>query len=209
MKHSISPLILLLLLCACSGGRDPIPYLNQWNVKHYSTDGFDHCKGYGCRLIDHVTLTQQQWAQIDSHFIPPSVSAADERNKLEKVIGEFERIVGPITNTHTDIKDTFYRLGDDQLDCVDESVNTTTYLLLLQERKHIRFHNIHGPTARPPFVAGAKWPHQAALIEDKQNKQKFVVDSWFEDSGYNAYVVNADEWFYNWSPRKAGRERSR
>ena len=192
----------LLLLTACVSPRDPVDYLSQWNVKNYSSSGFDHCKGYGCRLIDHVKLSSKEWRRIDRFFRTPAKNAEIERSRLESVIGEFERIVGPITNTHTDVKDTFYKLGDDQLDCVDESVNTTTYLLMLQERGHLKFHEIEQPAARPILLAGNRWPHQAAVVRDKETQTRYVVDSWFEDSGADAYVVEVKEWTYGWSPRK-------
>ena len=141
-------------------------------AKSHSVDGFDHCKGYGCRLIDHVKLDKKAWRKIDKHFRKKPKNAAQERERLEPVIGEFERIVGPITNTHTDVKDTFYKLGDDQLDCVDESVNTTTYLLLLQERGHIKFHDVEAPTSRPILLGGNRWWHQSAVIRDKETQMR-------------------------------------
>lgn len=208
MKYLVL-VVLPILLSACVGPQDPVTYLNNWNVHNYSSKGFDHCKGYGCRLIDHVQLDKKSWRTIDSHFRRTPKNAKEERARLKPVIGAFERIVGPITGTDTDVRDTFYKLGDDQLDCVDESVNTTTYLLMLQERGHIKFHEIEQPTARPILLAGNRWPHQAAVIRDKETQARYVVDSWFEDSGADAYVVPVKEWRHGWSPRKAREKKAR
>lgn len=199
---------MLPVLSACVAPQDPVDYLKQWNVQSHSSAGFDYCKGYGCRLIDHVEIDKKSWKKIDNYFKTPSKTAQSERDRLKLVIGEFERIVGPITGTDTDVKDTFYALGDDQLDCVDESVNTTTFLLILQERGHIKFHEIEQPTARPILLAGNRWPHQAAVIRDKKTQTRYVVDSWFEDSGEDAYVVEVKEWTYGWSPKKAKKKQA-
>ncbi len=203
MRYLI-PLAILPILSACVAPQEPTSYLKQWHVHNYTSKGFDHCKGYGCRLIDHVQLDKKSWRSIDRIFKRKSKSAIEERSRLSRAIGKFEKIVAPITNTATDVHGTFYEMGDDQLDCVDESINTTTYLLLLQERGHLKFHDIEQPTSRPILVGGNRWPHQSAVIREKDSQVRYVVDSWFENSGENAHVVPVKEWTYGWSPRKAG-----
>lgn len=202
MKLSLTFLILILCCTACAKTPSPEGYLNQWNVHNYTSQGFDHCKGYGCRLIDHIKLDARSWRKIDRFFVPKSKTPVIERQRLAKVASAFEKIVAPITNTTNDVKGTFYKLGDDQLDCVDESINTTTLLLILRERGHILFHDVKAPTSRPPFLGGNRWPHQAATIKDRETNIHYVVDTWFENSGGTSYVLPVQQWVYGWSPRK-------
>ncbi len=205
MKYIL--ILLSLLLCGCtSTPQDYKNVLTQWKIENYTSEGFDHCKGYGCRLMDHVIFDAHAWTQIDQIFIPPSENAREEQQRIGYSIGLFERIVGPITGTETDVHGTFYALGDDQLDCVDESINTTIYLALLKERGHLMFHDLNAPTARPPFLSGNPWWHQAAVIRETETQTGYVVDSWFEDNGAPAHIVPLKEWMHRWFPKKSGFE---
>lgn len=175
-------------------------YLGSKKIPAPTLERFPHCYGYGCPSHFLVELGKKDYARIDRIFTPRSRTAEQERRRLEIAIGEFERIVGPLTGTDRDVGDTFKQTGDGQLDCVDESTNTTIYLDLLRQRGHLRFHDIEQPQIRLPFTGGGYWIHQTAVIRDRESGEKYAVDSWFDDNGQPAYIVPFDAWKHGWKP---------
>ncbi len=199
--------ILSVSLSGCETLGNYEDYLAKRTLTKSDGRSVSHCHGYGCKFIKNYELSLDEWARIDAYFEPPSTSAAEERDRLEQAIAEFERIIGPKAGTDGDIKDTFYRFGSGQLDCVDESTNTTVYMSALQERGHLKFHTISAPDVSIPIIHSRRWPHQTAVIIDNETGDKYAVDSWFRDNGEQTDVVPLDTWKDGWSPRweKEGR----
>ena len=193
---------LLAFVSGCSSSpHDYIEYLSQKGVTQLSPSTFNHCRGYGCRIVDsNLSLDNQDWEEIKNLFTPQAQSASEEREKIAHAIGRFESIIGPLTGTENDIKGTYHRLGDDQHDCVDESINTTIYLSMLEQSDLIRFHNIGTPSSRLPLIARGLGPHQSAVIIEKDTGDRFAVDSWFHNNGHKAEIVSMNKWFFGWRP---------
>ena len=88
------------------------------------------CYDNGCASLDEVALTERQWKQVRSILEPEPGSAAEERERLREAIALMERFVGRITGTWQDKGGTFNFDSPGQMDCVDESINTTMYLTM-------------------------------------------------------------------------------
>jgi hypothetical protein len=43
-------------------------------------------------------------------------------------------------------------------------------------------------------------PHTTAVIRDIENRQDYVVDSWFFDNGERPVIMPLEEWKSGWSP---------
>lgn len=130
----------------------------------------------------------------------PLQSPEAERERIKTAIGLFEQKVGAKTGTSVDIHGTFFKTGKYQLDCVDESTNTTVYLSLLQQKGLIRFHRVEGPSVRLPLIHAGRWPHQTAVITELNTSEFFAVDSWFHDNGAPAEIISLKEWKEGWKP---------
>jgi hypothetical protein len=197
-------LIALLITGACASSpaeqHDYHSYLNNKGVYHVSPEQFGHCHGYGCKYVARVSFNKQMWKDMERIFTPRPESAKEERKRLALAISWFEHNTGALTGTGEDIKGTFKKFGANQLDCVDESTNTTVYLSLMEQLGYLRFHRIRKPQMRAPFFGGGNWPHQSAVITEKETGKEFAVDSWFEDNGKLPYIVPLDEWTWGWRP---------
>ncbi len=147
-----------------------------------------------------VKMDKAHWKAIKKVFTPAPRDAQAERSAIAKAVGAFEVIAGAQTGTSNDIGGTFYKFGPGQLDCVDESINTTIYLNMLEQSALMRFHHVLSPTARLPIIHAGRWPHQSAVIEDIESGERFVVDSWFHDNGVVAEIVSIKEWKDGWKP---------
>lgn len=195
--------LLALMLSACStASSNSELYLARRNIAPPTPAAIPHCRGYGCQFVDKVELTEKDWNSIEKSFKKKSKNAQQERSKISQSVGIYETIMGEYTNTSGDIKKTFEKTGNHQLDCVDESTNTTIFLTILQEKGLLKFHKLEGPMMRVPFLDVAGWPHQTAVISETETGKFFAVDSWFHDNGAPAEIVPLKEWKSGWSPEE-------
>lgn len=201
MRRGILCACLALLMSACTHGDPSVDdYLDGRNVKMRSPEKFDQCHGYGCRLISRITLSDATWKELGHIFKRPSKTPEQERERLAEAIGLMETRVGAVNGTSSDVWGTFQEFGDDQLDCVDESTNTTTYLELFQQKGWVKFHDILTPRARMPLISGRGWWHQTGVIRERASGELFAVDSWYEDNGVPPHIVPFDAWKSGWHP---------
>jgi hypothetical protein len=175
------------------GNEDPSP----WR--------FEFCSGYNCQRGQTVGFSMEQWGAIRGIFNHPSKDATDERDRISRVIGLMESFTGPMTGTANDKGGTsapLFRGG--QLDCVDEAINTATFLFLVNREGFIRYHELRGPAFRGWLVFRG-WPHVAPVIVEHETGKAFVVDSWFFDNGQPAVIIPFDLWVKGWRPPKGPR----
>lgn len=163
---------------------------------------FEVCYNHGCADRAEVSWTISQWTAVHTLFEPTPTSAEDERERIAAAVALMERMTGEQAGTDGDVGGTFSGMGHmRQLDCVDETVNTTTYLILLREQGLIRWHVLDNPATRGYFVTG--WPHATAVIEEKDTGERFAVDSWFGNNGEPPAIVALPDWYDGWKPGDA------
>ncbi|MBL4783784.1 MAG: hypothetical protein JKX92_16280 [Porticoccaceae bacterium] len=164
-------------------------------------DAFPVCSGYGCKNIQQVSLSPQQWLSIEYLFLPKANNANTERQQIAEAIAKMEQYVGVKTNTTNDLPGTFDALFHDlidQMDCVDEATNTTLYLKMFRQRGLINFHQEGSRINRGFFFNG--WPHTSAVIKDISAGDLFAVDSWFHKNGVPPEIIPAKLWYSGWHP---------
>ena len=159
------------------------------------------CFHHGCASVKQVSLTDEHWNRLLVHFTPAAENAADEREQIRQAIAEMERINGKLANTAGDIGGDIGGFGTlaPQMDCIDESSNTTTYLTLFEQAQLLRWHSVE-PVATRGYLFFGGWPHYTALIRENDNGEKWVVDSWFRDNGELPDVLDLDTWKDGWKP---------
>ncbi len=162
-------------------------------------NGIDMCMGGGCAEIKRVSLSAEEWQQIAAVFsdVLDLRDAELERKLIALAIGIFEKIIGTKTGTSHDLAGTFnFTAG--QLDCNDESINTTTYMRLLRQNGLVKLHEIEDMRTRNFFFTG--WPHTTAVIRETATKERYAVDSWFYDNGAPATIVPFALWKSGYIP---------
>lgn len=157
------------------------------------------CFGNSCRLHGRVSLTPEQWQQVRAVFDPPPVDALGERRAVAQAIAVLERFTGEQTGTSEDAPGMGVHLNpDEQLDCIDESTNSTSYLRMMAEDGLIKFHNVGFPAHR--FVLSAWGPSNTATMSDAASHKRYAVESYFRANGEPAYVLPLDVWIEGWTP---------
>ena len=161
---------------------------------------FNICHDNGCASLTWVKLDAAQWATVRAVFAPPAATPAEEREQIRRAIALLESIVGPMTGTAHDKGGTWQGFGQaGQMDCIDESINTTIYLTMLQKYGLLRWHNVEDRSTRWSLF---RWPHTTAVIEERASGRKWAVDSWFLDNGKPPFVLPLEIWKDGWVPAK-------
>lgn len=152
---------------------------------------FQACADYHCDIRKPVVLNERQWWEIRSLF-SPTRTAAEERQQIRAAIARMEQLVGEQTGSWRDLA----RNGGDgsepgQLDCIAESTNTTTYLVLLAVDKLLKWHQVKERRRRNPWLFDFHW---TATIMDTQTRQEYAVDSWFFANGQPPVIQPIEAW---------------
>lgn len=198
-------LALLGGLAACEANRAPTNsvagMLAHFQLPPPRPAEFFVCHEHGCKEKTRVALTAAQWDQVRALLRPPAADAAAERQRIAQAVGLLETLVAPQAGTGRDVGGTFGGVGKGagQLDCEDEAANTTQYLVMMAEDGLLRFHRPVGRQWRGNFLNG--WPHTTAVVAQTGSGEEWAIDSWFEDNGQPAHVVEAARWRAGWSPQ--------
>ncbi|MGH6718372.1 MAG: hypothetical protein ACREER_03565 [Alphaproteobacteria bacterium] len=191
--------VMAVVVAACAGGASTArPYLARFGAQAPKPESFAVCWGYGCPNEAAIDLTAA-WAELGRAFALPPADAAAERVRIAAAVGLWERAAAGATPIGGDLGGTFGGVGHaGQLDCVDETVNTTRLLVMIENAGFLRFHRTRMPATRGAFVFG--WPHTTAVLEERSSGARFAIDSWFHDNGTTAEVVPIAAWQAGWSP---------
>ena len=170
-------------------------------VTQPTPENFSVCHGGSCTLVTQTGLDAEQWAQVTAVFEVPAVDAQAERARIAEAIARFETIVGVITNTSDDRAENQHGANwRSQMDCIDESTNSTTYLRILARAGLLRWHRVEARVTRGFFIFG--WPHTTAVVSETGGGAKWAVDSWFFENGKPPVIVPLELWKTGWRPEK-------
>jgi len=152
----------------------------------------DVCFDFGCKSSERVYLFEEEWREVAS-VLHGSTTPDEERYRIAQAVGAMERLVGAVTPTDVDRGSNAFE-GEDpagQMDCIDESTNTTAYLKLFQSQGLLRFHTVLERAYRAPALLDQHW---AAQVEETGTGRRFAVDSWYRDNGEPAVVQSLEHW---------------
>jgi hypothetical protein len=169
-------------------------------VEHPGPAKFSVCYRHGCAGVTTISLDAGDWQEIVQIFAKPAPSAAAERARIAQAVASLEQLVGPLSGTADDRGGNLAGMwaGGNQMDCIDESTNTTTYLTLLQQAGLLTWHRVEGRSTRGFIIFG--WPHTTAVVSEIDSEKRWVVDSWFHDNGTPPEILPLVEWKAGWSP---------
>ena len=154
---------------------------------------FSVCYDHSCKSIVTDTLSPEEWRTAAAALRSSQPSAADERHAIAVAIATMEEIVGQHTGTSIDSGGNLRGFGKPlQMDCIDESTNTNTYLLMLERDGLLTHHTVASRSTRFGLFVGM--PHTTAVIRDNGTGQRYAVDSWFHDNGQPPYVERLEFW---------------
>lgn len=180
------------------------PFSSAWAGKDHgvsipstiSLNAIPVCFDFGCKSRADVNLPLTEWEEVAGWFIPEAQSPVEERDQIRNAIGWMEVLIGRHTPTHKDLafdlpkQDDVSHLFPGQQDCIDESVNTTVYLRLLEQSGLLKHHIVIEEAYRQAIFD----QHWAGQIKEKVSGERYVVDSWFQPNGYLPVIQASKEW---------------
>ncbi|KLN62538.1 hypothetical protein WH96_03410 [Kiloniella spongiae] len=193
-----------LVLSGCAAGPDSSPNMvfERKGVTVPTLAQYQYCHGYGCSSRLSLTMSETDKRGLIQAF-GVAQTAQQERAAMAKAVAYMEQMNAPKAGTENDIGGTFTGYGQPgQLDCEDESANTTTTLIFLQELGLIKHHKLRSQVTRGFFIGG--WPHTSAAVVEASTGKSFAIDSWFEKNGVKPHIVPYEMWSSGWDPGKDG-----
>ena len=191
MKSLFALLLLVVASEAAWAGRIVIP-----SPQNISLSAIPVCYDFGCKSRDTVNLPMNEWESVSMWFSPAAATPAAEREQIKNAIGWMEVVIGRHTPTHKDLAfdlpatDDYAGIFPGQLDCIDEAVNTTSYLRLFEMHGLLKHHAVLEAAYRRSLFD----QHWAGQVREKQTGKRFVIDSWFHANGYLPVVQNGEHW---------------
>ena len=161
-----------------------------------TVDAIPVCYDFGCKNGSTVKLPLHEWGEVIGWFHPAAKTPEEERTQIQKAIGWMEVLIGRYTPTHKDLAfdlppvDDVSHLFPGQQDCIDEAVNTTTYLRLFELNGLLKHHKVIEQAYRSSIFD----QHWAGQIKETATGTRYVVDSWFQPNGYLPVIQASEEW---------------
>jgi len=205
---------LAAVLAACQP-RDHLSdgFLHLYVGREPTIDEFYQCHGYGCTLATRIGLTAAEWQLVREEFTPPPGDAREERRRIAAALALMERLVGRRTGTSAhQWSRSKQRINPNpshdptQLDCIDETINTWTYLTLFARDRLLRHHRVRNPAyagGLPEFT----WDQRnTAVIQAIASGTDFAVDPTLADAGEEPPIFPLALWLGPWPPALPGRD---
>ena len=150
------------------------------------------CYNFGCRIKEYVSLTVDDWSSVEVIFKPQTNSPQVERIRIGKAVAQMEKLVGKYTPIHRDIALNLGKGAEfpGQLDCIDESINTTTFLHILERYELIKHHKV----IKRAYRRAAFDQHWTGQLEELNTADRYVVDTWFYANGEMPVIQPTEEW---------------
>lgn len=186
----------LLALGGCAS--IPNAYLADYAEPQPTPGNFRVCHGYGCKFQTHIALSEAEWQRVRAVFAPAPASASGERRQVAAAIAILETEVGERTGTSAHQRREVNTGDATQLDCIDESVNTWTYLTMLDGDGLIHLHRV-APIAHGGSIFQLDM-RNTAVIERTTTGVAYAVDPWLVDAGQPPPIFPLSTWLASWPP---------
>jgi hypothetical protein len=198
------PLAVAVSACAANDNHLQDFYLERFANPNPTLTDFSVCHGFYCAERSPATISDDQWRRIAAVFEPRAKNARQERHQIVRAVAMIETIVGPQTGTdaHQWTHRNMYVIpnGGDltQLDCIDTSVNSWTYMTLMERNGFFAFHRV-APLSYAPL-------RNTAVLEEI-NGGFFAIDASLVDGGIPPPIIPLAAWLASWPPDSAVIER--
>lgn len=199
MKHVLI-LFVVFVLSGCANGQGIS--LMPFEQPGANPGNFKLCHGFGCSFTTSVALSQKQWAYVLAPLKKSAKNAETERKNIAKTIARMEKAVTEAADITPDLgeAETFEK-DQHQMDCLDETINTSRYLEFIEGEGLLKFHEVADPIHRGYFVDGM-WPHNSATVRDLETGEIFAIDSYYFDNGVEPSIVPFKVWMAEWRPEE-------
>lgn len=189
--------------CADNANHLQTTYLDRFATRNPTLAEFTVCHGFYCTKRSQASISEDQWRRVTAVFKPRAKNARVERQQIARAVALIEAIVGPQTGTdahqwtHQNML-VMPNFGDlTQFDCVDASVNTWTYMTLMEHHGLFHFHRV----AQLSWAGSLTDPdmRNTAVLQEI-NGGYFAIDASLVDVGVPPLIMPLTTWMSAWPP---------
>ncbi|KFG67473.1 hypothetical protein JH26_22835 [Microvirga sp. BSC39] len=153
------------------------------------------CHGYGCTRRLALSVDGGLLSRASGMLRSAQGSPTAERQALAEVIRSYTAYLAASLGGKPDVPGSPAQMSGvhGQMDCLDETANTTSLLLVLQEHGLLAHHVVEHPESRGFFLDG-RYPHFTAVITEKRSGAGWAVDPWKKAPGQRPEILPLDQW---------------
>ena len=214
----------VLVLPACESESGSNEYLRRFAHADATPASFSVCYGYGCKYSSRVSLRPEEWQSVRALAQEPSIDASAERRQIRReewqsvhglldppsdesaerhriqlALALLDELVGARIGTLVHQRRE-HNLGDpSQYDCIDESINTWTYLTILDREGLLRYHRV-GDLAHAGGLLELSVRNTATLVS-KADGARYAIDPTLVDVGQPPPIVPLQRWVASYPPQ--------
>lgn len=200
----LGSLVAALVLSACAQNQhhQSTTFLDQFAEPNPTPSHFIECHGFGCAVRSRVALNKKEWQRVAAVFRPRPKDARTERQRIAHAVSLMQQLVGKQTGTavhqwtHKNMEIVSNFSDPTQLDCIDESVNTWTYMTMMERDHLFRFHRV----AKLSNAGGLHDPRNTAVMQEIKSGEYFAIDAALVDYGVPPPVLPLATWMGSWPP---------
>lgn len=185
----------LLGACANQAQSDATAWYNGQNGVAPRADRIYVCHGFGCMFKTPIDFSKRDLHRLKSLLASGRKSPVAERAAIAKAVSWQETRIAPTVGSAGDLGgfDIQNAGKHGHMDCIDESSNTTSLLLIAQQHGYLHHHTVASPVARGFFLDG-RYPHATATVREVESGKVFAIDSWTRANGEPPEVMALDLW---------------
>lgn len=213
----------LLALAACENAGSN-EYLRQFAHAGATPASFYVCYGYSCKYSARVSLSPEEWQSVrglvDSpqrnQSVAPRRLAQEERQSVRPLrdsqpsdellerrriplaLARLDRLVGARIGTLVHQRREYNSGDPTQYDCIDESINTWTYLTILDHEGLLRHHEV-GDLAHAGTVLDFDVRNTATLVS-RADGTRYAIDPTLVDVGEPPPIMPLPRWVISYPP---------
>lgn len=187
-----------LFLVGCSSFTGPETFLRERKIEPPSAERLTVCAGEVCAKRRDVSLSDDDRNTLRAFFDGTAGDPVAEREAMKRAIVWFEHRTGvddkrPPTEEldKRKVKEVFWNYHS----CVDDTANTTAFLLTLKKLGLLAQHEVEGQAYRG-FIIDGKVPHFTAVIREKATGEEYAVDTWLYTTGEPVIVKPLSDWLW-------------
>lgn len=153
------------------------------------------CHGYGCSRRTALIVDSSLLSQASGLLKSRQASPEAERTAIREVVRSYTAYLSRQVGGKPDLPGSPPQMSGvhGQMDCIDETANTTSLLLVLQEQGLLVHHQVERPQTRGFFFDG-RYPHTTAIIAEKKTGREWAVDPWRKAPGQRPDILPLAVW---------------
>jgi hypothetical protein len=153
------------------------------------------CHGYGCSRRVALVMDTSVLGRAGGILKASRSSAEAERRAIGEIVKVYTAYLAATFGGKPDVPRSPPQMSGEhgQMDCIDETANTTSLLLVLQEQGLLFHHQVERPQSRGLFIDG-RYPHVTAIIVEKRTGREWAVDPWAKAPGQQPDILPLMEW---------------